>query len=410
MTKAKKTAASKKSQPVTDVAHPDTSLPSDTSKPIIMPRAIMKDPMVVEDKQPEDEEKSLSVKTGETKITPLSEQKDDEPDDEAKDKPEAKIDTKNETGDEQSDETSGEDKPDAKPGKSKKDKAVDEARDAVQAEADAKTQELVESKQYFLPINAVEHRKTARFAAAGIVLVLLLVVAWADVALDAGLISIPGLKAPTHFFSQAPASPASSAATSPSEQFSTYTTTSKTASFKYPKSWKTSESKLTAGLVKVSPPAGSKVVGYMKFQPEPYGPGGTNVIASRPITKSTDPYIDYVHYQKLPSAAADVPLYVQEFILKFQIPGAKTKYYTYINLVPAQSLKTGQTVSPQDALGATFTVNGSEIFKFGGELDTKDSSGDLAASSLTAAKDFMNGNAGFKQAKAILLSFKAPKR
>jgi hypothetical protein len=88
---------------------------------------------------------------------------------------------------------------DAKP---KTDKAADDKQQAAElAKHEAATQKLIESEQYFLPINSVEKRKARRFVVLGIVLALLLAIAWADIALDAGLIHIHGVKAFTHFFS-----------------------------------------------------------------------------------------------------------------------------------------------------------------------------------------------------------------
>lgn len=68
-------------------------------------------------------------------------------------------------------------------------------------ENEAKIQKLVLEKRYFLPINSQEKRRTDRFVVLGIVLILLLVAAWADIALDAGLVHIDGLKPLTHLFS-----------------------------------------------------------------------------------------------------------------------------------------------------------------------------------------------------------------
>ena len=75
---------------------------------------------------------------------------------------------------------------------------------AAQKEAvhQAELQKIVVSKEYFLPINAVEKRRTKRFSILGIILILLLAVAWADLSLDAGIISIHGIKPLTHFFSK----------------------------------------------------------------------------------------------------------------------------------------------------------------------------------------------------------------
>jgi hypothetical protein len=85
--------------------------------------------------------------------------------------------------------------------KSKKSGPDEEAEAAKQAEADAKIRKLVDSKKYFLPINAVEQRRSARIAAVGAVLAIILAVAWVDVALDAGLIHLGNIKPVTHLFS-----------------------------------------------------------------------------------------------------------------------------------------------------------------------------------------------------------------
>lgn len=68
-------------------------------------------------------------------------------------------------------------------------------------ENEAKIQKLVLEKRYFLPINSQEKRRTERFVVLGIVLILLLAAAWADIALDAGLVHIDGIKPLTHLFS-----------------------------------------------------------------------------------------------------------------------------------------------------------------------------------------------------------------
>ncbi len=72
---------------------------------------------------------------------------------------------------------------------------------AKQAKHDAAIQKLVDSKQYSLPINAVEKRRSKRFVLLGILLSLLLALTWADIALDAGIIQFHSVKPLTHFFS-----------------------------------------------------------------------------------------------------------------------------------------------------------------------------------------------------------------
>jgi hypothetical protein len=80
-------------------------------------------------------------------------------------------------------------------------KADPEAEAKQQADHDAAIQKLVDNKQYFLPINAVEQRRSKRFVALGVLLSLFLLVAWCEIALDAGLIDVPGIQPLTHFFS-----------------------------------------------------------------------------------------------------------------------------------------------------------------------------------------------------------------
>lgn len=78
--------------------------------------------------------------------------------------------------------------------------AADKKAAEAAAEHEAAIQKLVDDETYFLPINSVETRKTRRFMLLGVVLILVLALAWADVALDAGLIHLAGLKPLTHLF------------------------------------------------------------------------------------------------------------------------------------------------------------------------------------------------------------------
>lgn len=263
MAKAKKTTKAKPGVTVNDVAHPDTTAPTDTSRPIITRRPIMKDPMVVEgnvekgaeagaegdeEKKPisETAEKPLTRKTGGLKIIPTTditdstaktdptdttagEDKDKsgkmpdlpitaeatEPEEDTKAPESAKSETTAAKPEEPAEETA---ETDEKPAteesapeektedqtnkKTKKsDAAAESAAKAAKAAEEAKLQKLIESKKYFLPINQVEQRRSKHFAIMGILIALVLVVAWADVALDAGLVKINGVKPLTHFFS-----------------------------------------------------------------------------------------------------------------------------------------------------------------------------------------------------------------
>ncbi|HET9098244.1 MAG TPA: hypothetical protein VFN51_01355 [Candidatus Saccharimonadales bacterium] len=78
---------------------------------------------------------------------------------------------------------------------------IEQMEAAKKLEHDQQIAELTESKEYYLPINTVEKRRSRRFVAVGILISLILVAAWADVALDSGLINVAYSVPHTHFFS-----------------------------------------------------------------------------------------------------------------------------------------------------------------------------------------------------------------
>ncbi len=209
-------------KPIQDVAHPNKSAPSSNSKSVIVTnRARVQDPMVNTDPKIAEAEASPnpSHDSGETNIQPLTapvltpaaepvdatepvvakhvslelkpmatsqaEEKPDQPDEpetsEAADTPE--------------------DPSEAKDAKKDPTAMNQNEVDEEQLKAEAALQKLVDSKQYFLPINTLESRRSKRFITFGILLSLLLVLAWADIALDAHLITIDGVKPLTNFFS-----------------------------------------------------------------------------------------------------------------------------------------------------------------------------------------------------------------
>jgi hypothetical protein len=238
------TDAKKPGKRIIDVAHPGQTAPSKTSKPVIITnRTILKDPMMVDD-EPETSAETpvksvkataptLSPSTAKAALTkddtpeepaaPIAEEpkepeptKDSEPDTEPEAKPAEEPETKPEPAAEPTETPEPESEPEAEPEaeteteeKPEKDTAAMPASLEAQAEATAKAeadhdagvQKLVDSKQYYLPINSVEKRKTRRFIVLGLLVVILLALAWADVALDAGLIHVDGVQPLTHFFS-----------------------------------------------------------------------------------------------------------------------------------------------------------------------------------------------------------------
>jgi hypothetical protein len=95
-----------------------------------------------------------------------------------------------------------------------KDKSSDEslnvddakaAKETAELEAAAKKQEeittLTDSKQYFLPINTVERRRSKLVSLLGLVLILALGLMLVDLMLDVGVIKLGRIHSLTHFFS-----------------------------------------------------------------------------------------------------------------------------------------------------------------------------------------------------------------
>jgi hypothetical protein len=176
-------------KPIIDVAHPGKSAPSDNSKSVIVrSRPLLKDPMMADNKPPTD----AAAHDGPAETKPL------QPAAKPNLKPPAapSPETEKPTEPEESPPP-----PDQSPTPKDNDAQQAEAEAAEQAKRQAAIDKLAASKQYYLPINSVEKRRSKRFVIFGVLLSLLLIVAWADIALDAGLIHLGNVKAPTHFFS-----------------------------------------------------------------------------------------------------------------------------------------------------------------------------------------------------------------
>jgi hypothetical protein len=83
-------------------------------------------------------------------------------------------------------------------------KVMDEALKKEQEEKAARLAEqekVIESKKYFLPINAAQHRRGTNMAILLLVLVLVLALVWLDIVLDAGILKLGNFQPLTHFFS-----------------------------------------------------------------------------------------------------------------------------------------------------------------------------------------------------------------
>jgi len=160
----------------------------------------------------------------------------DVPADETKDEPEAETET--DTKDESDEQPSEDDKPaepeaaadtsddteapkvDESPGGAQAGRSFDDTQsgqaEPANIEPDAKgkkesekpdygqltsdQQKAVETGEYFLPIQTAEGRRVRREILAAALFVLILVIAWVDIMLDADLIKIDGVRALTNFF------------------------------------------------------------------------------------------------------------------------------------------------------------------------------------------------------------------
>lgn len=200
--KEKPTKSRKKT--MADVDEPGKSAPAATSKPVIITnRPLLTDPMVV-DKDAETGEEKVEKKqlqhSAESTLQPID--KPDQATAEAADKTEPAGSEPAKQPD-NPDEAPADETPSSGDGEKNKakDKEKLEAEAAERAQQAAAVQKLIDSGKYVLPINAVEKRKTKRFMVMGIFLAVLLALVWGDIAADAGIIHISGVKPVTHFFS-----------------------------------------------------------------------------------------------------------------------------------------------------------------------------------------------------------------
>lgn len=213
MSKDKKPAKASDKKVKPDVARPGRSAPSSTSRPVIVTnRPILKDPMVVDVKfEDEDFGEDNLTHAGAPKLQPLDTEQGEGPEDRQTEQPAKKEEPAKEEEKVPSTSSESETKLDAEPpndqaqaSKTGSEPEFDE-KDKIEAAEHAKqqaaVQELIDSRKYELPINSVEKRKARHFVVLGILLAAFLALAWADIALDAGLIHVEGVKPVTHLFS-----------------------------------------------------------------------------------------------------------------------------------------------------------------------------------------------------------------
>lgn len=206
MAKTKKPAGTKG---IMDVTHPDTAAPSGNSKSVIVSnRPLLQDPMVVaeEDKKTPSEtspEKETSATDSPPEIRPPNNDSKivkPDSDDASPSSPADEPDT-GEGDKDTKPEAAPETAADKSPAKNDKIPPKPDAEAEEQAKHQAAIDKLADGKKYYLPIDTIEKKRSQRFVALGVLFSLLLILAWADIALDAGLIQLGSIKPVTHFFS-----------------------------------------------------------------------------------------------------------------------------------------------------------------------------------------------------------------
>jgi hypothetical protein len=286
--------------------------------------------------------------------------------------------------------------------------------DSKAAERQANYDKLVLAKTYFLPINQVVRRRSKHFAIAGIVLSTLLVVAWVDVAVDAGIVNL-GFQAPTNFFGPTTSDPAS---TTPAATTKQYVSKVDKASFSYPYDWELNKTSGATEFVTVNPPDSAETGGdsptfnSVIFNRNPAATASDDTSS----TSSVSLQRNSVTYQKIKATTYnDTALYLRQVIVQRVIKSTKgktsTSYWCYMNIVDNQTIQQETSVvsSYGKMEGETFaSADNSSRINFGAILRVTDSSNTLANGSMRTPQDFAKHDPSYEAVKAVLLSLKLP--
>lgn len=384
--KSDKPAKSKKT--IIDVSHADEAPTQPNSKAVIVNnRSILKDPMVVVDEdEPRDTTQPVKIDTKEltakaptvAELAEAAAKKDKVP------KPERAQEEPAPDTPDPAQAPKPEDKAPADDGQKPKppDQAAIEAAAAEEAKHDADIDKLIESKQYYLPIETEEKRRSNRFVALGVLLSLVLILAWGDVALDSGIVSNSANLPHTHLFSS---TNTAAAPTTPAVTSKTYKSPVDGLSFRYPTNWKlqaNSDPSQTDGQEASLSIAGTDPSASL-----------INLDRGSP-TAGVPGTITYVNYQAV--VIGGHHLYLRKLIFSF---GDKTKRY----LAAAGLTDTKAT----EAVGDSITTNQVTFAaKDGSPLIFQVLSyGSAGYTSTTSARAYFTGPI-YKQVQAILLSLK----
>ena len=254
----------------------------------------------------------------------------------------------------------------------------------VLAKRQAEIAALVESQQYFLPVDGVELKRARYFVALGGLLIVGLALIWADLTLDAGLLSVEGVPHTTFF--QQVSSADQTAAVAPMSQ--TYSAPISKYIIRLPASWKLDGSKSTAAQDNLTATTASNSAAAANSKV---------VFASGPSLAATDivATIDTVHYQKL-AHTKGTATYLQELVYHTD----QTHFNVIANVVNDNKLKIGDSL--KNLTPTFYTSEPTSV----SQLCILTSPGTGFASS-AAVQKYMQLNA-YQQARAGLLSLSSP--
>lgn len=276
-----------------------------------------------------------------------------------------------------------EDKPEPKLNPLNQEAVVAQAED-IEAQRQAKIAALVDSQQYFLPVDGVELKQARYFVALGAVLIIGLAVAWADLTLDAGLVAVQGLPHTT-FFQRANVADAPPA-TAPTTQ--NYSAPLSAYKLRLPVAWKLDVTKSTAvqDSLTAGPASPKATLGSTKV-----------VFSSGPTLVTTDvaAVIDVARYQKL-AHTKGAASYLQELVYHTD----QSHFNVVANVVNDNKLKVGDSL--KNLTPTFYTADASAASQLAA-LTTH--SNDFP--SLIAAQKYTQLNA-YQQARGVLLSLTSP--
>ncbi|HSX47527.1 MAG TPA: hypothetical protein VLF63_02015 [Patescibacteria group bacterium] len=308
---------------------------------------------------------------------------------------EPKTDSQTETKNSESDESTSENENDEQKQIDKSEKTateIDEAEKRKQQETELEVQKLTSSKKYFLPINTLETRRSHRNVALGILLSIILIVAWLDVALDAGIINMSTSLPHTKFFSQSTPVALTSAPLATTTTFKSYTFSVSNLKVKYPSNWNIDNTSSTSSSdnVTITPPTGSSGTN------QTLGAISLNFTSHRAATATGTYLVKAISYKQLPKKANVQTMYIRDIVYEDQ---SNSEINVSSALVNNQNLKVGDKLTN---LTPFFNFDSTSSYQFVISV-SKSVDSQIGFKNITLASKFQKTQS-YLQARSILFS------